>query len=266
MRALLSGEMLKLIRQPGILFWGFVAVPFCVLLFRLSLEMLVVVRTGRGMPGTVDILSSAAKTLSVSGNSVAHLLFAIGIAGVFFTEYRYATWRHLVPRRGRPHLFAAKFLLCLIWLAAGLGLVVFGDMALNLAVSLLSGRGSSGIVVSVDGGLMLAEAFAVAFFELAVLTAVVSAVTILTRSMIAAVIFAFVLTLTVTLLQLYLALSDTADVLPLPASAAAALRDWLLFHGSAEAGQLGLVILFGWLAAMSALGLVVFLRQELTVE
>lgn len=266
MRALLSGEMLKLIRQPAILFWGYLAVPFFVLLFRLGLEMLVFVRTGRGMGDTVDILSSAAKTLSVSGNAVGHLLFAIGIACVFFTEYRYATWRHLVPRCGRPHLFAAKFLICLLCLAAGLVLIVFGDMALNLAVSLLSGRGLSGVAVSFEGGRLLVLAFAIALFELAVLTAVVSALTILTRSMIAAVIFAFVLTLTVTLLQLYLDLANTAEILPLPASAASALRDWLLFHGNAEAGHLGLVVLSGWLAATSALGLVAFSRQQLTSE
>lgn len=264
MKALLSNEMLKLIRQPAILFWGFLAVPFFALLFRLALEMLVFVRTGQSLPQAVDLFLSAAKALSISGNSVGHLLFAIGIACVFSTEYRFSTWRHLVPRSGRPHLYAAKFLLCLLCLAIGLLLLIAGDMALNVMMSLLSGRGLVAITASFDGGLLLIDALAVALLELAVLGAFVAAITIFTRSMIAAVIPAFVLTLASALLQVYL--GNTGEPLPLPASGADALRDWMFFQGNADAAGLGLLILGGWLIAATALGLTGFVRQQLSSE
>jgi hypothetical protein len=142
--------------------------------------------------------------------------------------------------------------------------MIVGDVVLNVTISLLSGRGLSAVTVSLDGARLLIATFAVALLELAVLTAFVSAVTILTRSMIAAVIPAFVLALISALVQLYL--GSTAQPLPLPASGADALRNWLFFQGNAEAAGSGLLILCAWLVAALALGFFAFLRQQLSSE
>ena len=264
MRSLLSSEMLKLAHQRAILFWGFLAVPLLALLFKLIIEGLLFVRMGRQGGGAVDIFVSAAKSLSLSGNSLGQLLYALGIASVFFLEYRYSTWRLLVPRHGRVQLFAAKCLTCLIWLALGLLLAAFGDMLLNVFLAVLKGQGMGGVVISGASFLTLVAAYASALLELIVLTALVATLVIVFRSMIAGVIPAFLLAIGSTVLQLYL--GADADRLPLPSYAAQWLRDWVLAGGSPLAGLAGGAALVGWAVVLFALGLFIFSRQQLATE
>jgi hypothetical protein len=264
MRPLLSSEMLKLGHQRAILFWGFLAVPLLALLFKLIIEGLLFVRMGRQGGGDIDVFLSAAKSLSLSGNSLGQLLYALGIASVFFLDYRYSTWRLLVPRHGRAQLFAAKCLICLLWLAVGLLLAAFGDMLLNVFLSILKGQGMGGVVISWRSVLTFAAAFIAAFLELAVLTALVATLVIVFRSMIAGVIPAFLLAIGATVLQLYL--GADADKLPLPSYAAQWLRDWILAGGSPLAGMVGAAVLVGWAVVLFSLGLIVFSRQQLATE
>lgn len=264
MRSLLSSEMLKLGRQRAILFWGFLAVPLLSLAFKVILEGLLFVRMGHQGGGEVDIFLSAAKSLSISGNSLGQLLYALGIASVFFLEYRYATWRLLVPRQGRIPLFVAKCAICLIWLALGLLLAVLGDMALNVLFSALKGQGLGGVVIRVGSFVTLIAAFAGALLELAVLTALVAVLVVVFRSMIAGVIPAFLLAIGSTVLQLYL--GADADRLPLPSYAAQWLRDWILAGGSPVAGLTGGAVLAGWAVILFAGGLLLFSRQQLAAE
>ncbi len=264
MRPLLSAEMLKLGHQRAILFWGFLAVPLLALLFKLVVEGLLFVRMGRQGGGDVDVFLSAAKSLSLSGNSLGQLLYALGIASVFFLEYRYATWRLLVPRQGRVHLFAAKCLICLFWLALGLLIAAFGDMMLNVLFSVLKGQGTGGLVISGASLVTLAAAFVGALLELAVLTALVATLVIVFRSMIAGVIPAFLLAIGSTVLQLYL--GSDADRLPLPSYAAQWSRDWVLADGSPLAGMAGGAALVGWAVVLFSLGFIVFSRQQMASE
>jgi ABC-2 type transport system permease protein len=100
--------------------------------------------------------------------------------------------------------------------------------------------------------------------ELGVLAALVAALVTFFRSMIAAVIPAFLLAIGSTLLQLYL--GADADRLPLPAYAAQSLRDWLLSGGAPMAALLGLAVLLLWGLVLTAAGLLVFSRQQLATE
>lgn len=268
MMPLVKAELTKLSRQRATLFWGFLAVPIAATLFRLGLQALVVSHSGRVPAPEADFLLSAAKALNVSGNSIAQLLYAIGIASVFYVEYRHSTWRHLVPRFSRLHLWAGKFFACLILLAASLMLTVFGDLIFNIGTALAYGEGIPATAFGPGSASTLVPAFAIAFLELAVLAAFVSAVTILTRSMIAAVIPAFLLPIGATLAQLYFGRSG--DTLPLPSLAAGLLRDWLdapIGITTAQTGALtGLAILTLWLAAAATTGAVAFQRQQLASE
>ncbi|WP_165826221.1 ABC transporter permease [Rhizobium wuzhouense] len=264
MRPLLSAEMLKLSRQPAILFWGFLSVPLVALLFKLVVEGLLFVRLGRQGGEDIDIFLSAAKSLNLSGNSIGQLIYAIGIASLFFLEYRHATWRVLVPRQPRVQLFAAKGLLCLMWLALGLLVAAIGDVAINLGLSVLKGQGSGGPVFSGASFVIFVAAFGVALLELTVLTAFVATLVVFFRSMIAAVIPAFLLAIGSTVLQLYL--GADADRLPLPSYAAQWMRDWVIMGGSPLAGLTGLGVLAGWAIILFALGLYLFSRQQLATE
>lgn len=260
MNPLLSAEMLKLVRQPGILFWGFLAVPLAALLVKLVIAGFIYLRMGR-QSGDVDVFLSAAKSLSLSGNSLGHLLFALGIATVFFLEYRYSTWRLLVPRHPRVQLFAAKLLVCLAWLAFALLLAAAGDIVLTVLFGVLQGQG---LDISASSLIALVAAFGIAFLELAVLASLAALLVVAFRSMIAAVIPAFLLAIGSTLLQLYL--GADADRLPLPGYAAQDLRDWLLAGGTPVAAVIGAAVLLGWFCVLTGFGLAVFSRQQLASE
>ncbi|QEE44727.1 hypothetical protein FVA81_08945 [Rhizobium sp. WL3] len=264
MGTLIPTEMLKLFRQPAILFWGFLVVPLVAVLLKLVIEGFFIIRMGHWGAGDVDLFLSAARSLSLSGNSLGHLLFALGVASVFFLEYRYSTWRLLVPRHARFELYGAKLVVCLAWLALGLLVVALGDVALNLLFSLLKGQPEGALLVSVGSFSLLLAAAGIAFLELAVLASLVALIVVVFRSMIVAVLSAFLLAIGSSLLQLYL--GTDADRLPLPSYAAQALRDWLLAGGSPVSAMLGFAVLVGWLVILTALGLGVFSRQQLAVE
>ncbi|WP_337268706.1 hypothetical protein [Oryzifoliimicrobium ureilyticus] len=264
MMALLRGELLKLSRQPAILFWGFLAAPLFSLLFKAATEGFVLLRSGFTVHGGADVLLSGAKSLGISGNSLAQLLYAMGVASVFFNEYRFSTWRLLVPRTSRTHLLAAKFFACLICLAASLLLTLFGDLALRLALSFLGPPILPPADGPASGVVLIAAAFATAFLELGVLAALVSAITIATRSLIAAVIPAFLLPIAATLLQIYLGQDD--GMLPLTSIAADAIRNWLFSAAPSLPAIEGLGILILWLIAAASLACLIFHRQELASE
>lgn len=260
MNPLLSAEMLKLVRQPGILFWGFLAVPLAALLVKLGITGFVYLRLGP-QSGDVDVFLSAAKSLSLSGNSLGHLLFALGTATVFFLEYRYSTWRLLVPRYPRIKLYAAKLLVCLVWLVFALLLAAVGDSLLTVLFGVLQGRG---LAIEASSLIVLMGAFGIAFLELAVLASLSALLVLAFRSMIAAVIPTFLLAIGSTLIELYL--GADADQLPLPSYAAQDLRDWLLAGGAPVAAMIGAAVLLGWFCILTALGLAVFSRQQLASE
>jgi Flp pilus assembly pilin Flp len=261
MRPIFSGEMLKLVRQLGTLFWGFLAVPLIATLVKLIISGFFYLRVGHQPGGDADLFISAARSVSVSGNSLGHLLYALGIASVFFLEYRYSTWRLLVPRHSRSQLFIAKLLVCLAWLVFGLLLAVVGDMALTLLFAVLQGQG---LVVSTSSLATLVAAFCIAFLELGVLAVLVAALVVGFRSMVAAVIPAFLLAIGSTMLKLYL--GADADRLPSPSYAAETLRDWLLAGGTPMAAMLGLGVLLSWIVILTAVGLALFSRQQMTAE
>ncbi len=264
MSALFRAELFKLVRQPSLLFWGFLSVPVFAMIFKILLDGMVFVRMRQVSPDNVDILMSAAKSLGISGNSLAHLLYAIGIASIFFAEYRFSTWRILVPRASRFQLWAAKYLACLAFLCLSLVLVVISNVLLHIVTTLLFEQRLPNMAIRADSFVTLFLAFMASLLELSVLTAIVAAITTLTRSMIAAVIPAFMLTLGASLVALYV--GPTRNVIPLPSPASEALRDWILSGGPASLGWSGLAILSAWLVVAAAIGGVAFWRQQLSSE
>ncbi|WP_137131690.1 hypothetical protein [Rhizobium sp. FY34] len=264
MRALFFAELQKLSRQPAVLFWGFLSVPLMAVLFRLSLDGLVYLRTGQMTRGEVDLLLSSARLFGVSGNSVGHLFYAIGLSSVVFAEYRFATWRLLVPRASRSQLLAAKYLACLTCLAIGLLLALTANGFVSLVQSLMQGEGLSLLSIRPGSLAVFAGALSIAMLELAVLTSLVFLLTILSRSMFAAVIPVFLLAIGASILQVYL--GPTRELIPLPSLVADAARDWLFSGAAPERALMGLAILTAWLVAATGAGLLAFTRQQLSAE
>ncbi len=242
MRTLLSWRMLKLVRQPALLFWGFLIVPLLSVLLKFAMAASSMFAWASRCRRMSTSSCRPRKSLSVSGNSLGQLLYALGIASVFHLDYRYSTWRLMVPRHARSELYLAKLLLCLGWLGIGLGIVMFGDMALNLLLVLIKGQGGDGVTFSVSSFSILLASSGIAFLELLVLAAMVAGIVILFRSMIAAVLSAFLLAIGSTLLQLYSRIGcrapSVAGVMP-----PRRLRDGVLGGGDPASAWLGLAVL-----------------------
>ncbi|WP_292241360.1 ABC transporter permease [Mesorhizobium sp.] len=264
MNALFSAELLKLQRQPGVLFWGFLSVPAAALAFKVALESFFFLRSGNFPQGHADTLLSAAQSLGIAGNPIAQLLYAIGISSVFFIEYRFSTWRNLVPRAGRIPLLAAKFAVCLLCMVIGLVLTIVGDMILNTALSFLGGGTSSKTPIHASGIFVLSAAFVIAFLELASLAAIVATLTIIFRSMIAAVIPVFLVGITCSILQAYFGAAIAN--LPMPSIAADTGRAWLFAGAEGQFGTAGFGTLLAWFLAVAVIGSVAFWRQSLSTE
>lgn len=263
MMALLSGELSKMLRQPGALFFGFFGIVLLTIAFKSGLEVLAFWRMGRHSVGEIDLLLSAAKSMSISGNTLGHLLYAIGIGTVFATEYRYATWRLLVPRHSRLQLYASKFFVCLVWLSASLAFSGVGDIVLNLLRAALHGQGTT-IAVSASSAWLLILAFLAGLLELAVLAAFVGLITMVFRSMMPAIILAFLMIVGACMVQLYL--GSDADALPVPSYCAEFIRNWITSGGSVEQAMFGTLSLLLWLVLLFAAGAFYFQRQQLVSE
>lgn len=264
MNALFTAELLKLQRQPGVLFWGFLSVPAAALAFKIALESFFFLRSGNVPQGHADTLLSAAQSLGIAGNPIAQLLYVIGVSSVFFIEYRFSTWRNLVPRAGRIPLLAAKFAVCLLCMVIGLVLTVVGDMILNTALSFFGDGTSSKPPIQASGILVLSAAFVVAFLELGSLAAIVATLTIIFRSMIAAVVPVFLVGITCSILQAYFG-AAIANV-PLPSIAADTARAWLLGGTDGQLGITAVGTLLAWFVVIAVIGSVAFWRQPLNTE
>lgn len=264
MNALFSAELLKLQRQPGVLFWGFLSVPAAALAFKIALESYFFLRSGNFPQGHVDTLLSAAQSLGIAGNPIAQLLYMIGASSVFFIEYRFSTWRNLVPRAGRIPLLAAKFAVCLLCIVSGLVLTVVGDIILNTSLNSLGDGANSKIPIQASGILVLSAAFVIAFLELASLAAITVTFTIIFRSMIAAVVPVFLVGITCSILQAYFG-AAIANV-PMPSFAADAARAWLFAGADGQFGIAGFATLLAWFLVIAVVGSVAFWRQPLNIE
>lgn len=261
--SLVLAELTKLSRQRGAAFWGFLAIPLLMTIITCALASV-------GNPGggiaEVRGVRSLLRSLSVAGNPIGQLFYAVGAAAIFAVEYRHAGWRHLVPRRSRSALMLAKFAAWTILCAVSLALVAAGDLFANLILPWL--RGSSPVIADWSGaapGAILLMAL-LALTELAILGGTVALVTVVTRSAMPAILVPFLAALACAAAQTQF--SGTG--IPLPAFAADTLRAIIAAPFESGAPQANILveiaILAGWLAATIGLSFAWFERQDLTSE
>lgn len=263
MLLLIRSEAQKILCQRSLFAAGFLVVPAFALLVKILMQFMIFRRAGvQDFPQDVDILAEAAQSFSVSGNTLAHLFFALGVASIFVVEYRFSTWRHLVPRRSRFELWLAKFLVAGLCLAMSLFLVALGNLVLTALMAMVGERPVS-LLLQAKSMLPFGLAFLTAMLELLVLAALTATLTMALRSSMAAVLIAFLLTLATVLLQAYLGPSQ--ELWWLPSEAANQMREALATSQSQKFLASG-AVLVGWLLVAGGLGAAVFARQELATE
>lgn len=264
MKALISAELLKLRRQPAVLFWCFLAAPVSVLGLRIAFESVMFMRFGELPQGSTDFAISAARALGIAGNPISQLLYAIGVSTVFFSEYRYSTWRNLVPRGGRFPPLIAKCAACLLCTIVALALTAAGDVCFNATLSFVAGDIQDQQATAPDGGRVLAASFAVALLELSALGLTVATITIAFRSMTAAIVPVFIVAVGAWVLHAYL--GQAVLLLPLPSLAADAVRAWLFDGADGRFAVAGVTTLLAWCVAAAGIGGALFWRQPLASE
>ena len=261
------GELYRARRNRAVLFWAYWAVPLALVLFGAALDLIALVHL-RGAPGQRSFADVAAAPLYLAGNPFVHILYAAGAASLVAGEYRWETWRLIVPRSRRSLLIGAK-LLVFAWLA-GLALLfaLVGSTGLRALAQGLSG-GLERWTVDAATLLRLAAAFGASLLEILVLGAFVAIAAVRTRSVLAATLVGFGASLALTLALEYLGpLPPASPALALPPFAGDVVRDWA---GSgrgdlASPAMTGLAALALWAALLSAAAMLAFRRQDLARE
>lgn len=262
--SLVISELVKLSRQRGAAFWGFLAIPLLLTIITCALSS--VGNPGGGTAEVRAVRSLLRSLSSAGGNPIVQLFYAVGAAAIFAVEYRYSGWRHLVPRRSRSALMLTKFGAWMIACAASLTLVVAGDLFANLIVPWL--RGSAPVIAdwsgAAPGAILLMVLLALA--ELAILGGFVALIAVVTRSAMPAILVPFLAAMACAAAQTQF--SGTG--IPLPAFAADTLRAIVASPFESYTLQANalveIAILAGWLAATIGLTFALFERQDLTSE
>jgi ABC-2 type transport system permease protein len=270
MRVPLSAELLKQRGQRGTLAWGFAAAPAFATFLAFTLELAVPVAAGAPLSVSVHPIRSAMRSLSIAGDPVAQLFYAIGAAAFFAVEYRCATWRHVVPRNSRAALLVSKMLGFGLCAGASLVLLVAGDLAASLIPALTRGFALSDAPPATLANLALA--FGTSFLELLALGGTVALLAVVTRSATGAFMAAFLLSATLATCESLLRISgDQLAMLPLPPLDADAIRSWISADAanpgaSGASAGLAAASLAGWFALTFGTAIFLFNRQDLTAE
>lgn len=269
MTALIRAELLKLRRQRGATFWGFLAMPLLLILLAIALDASV----RPDAAGLIEIhpVRAVLRALAAAGNPVVQLFFAVGAGALFALEYRHATWRLLVPRRSRHRLLIAKLIAFVLAAAASLVLLGAGNLISLYAMPLLRGGQPFTMEAIGEGTAAIALAFAVSMLELATLAALVAMMAVITRSTMGAILPPFLLMLASASAQVYFG-SGPGSLLGLPGAAADRLRAGIaISFDSGEAlttdqAIVALAIALAWFVIPMAAAMLLFSRQDLASE
>lgn len=267
--SLVRAELIKLLHQRGALFWGFFALPFVLILLAIALDGSV----DPGKTGTIEIhpVRVVLHALAMGGNPIAHLFFAVGAGALFALEYRYATWRLLVPRRRRSGLLLAKLIAFLVLASFSLLLVSLGNLISIYAVPWFRG-GHPFTTEPLDAGIIaIASTFVVSILELAALAAMVALMAVLTRSTLGAILPPFLLAIGSSTAEAYLG-NGPGSLIALPGAANDQLRSILSigFDGNEALPSaqpvLAVAIAIAWFVLPLGIALFLFARQDLAGE
>lgn len=274
MISVLRAEAMRLAANRSALIWGFLAVPLIVLVFGIAVNAFVAVATPQARAvGRAPLLADAIAALGAAGNPIWHLFFIMGAGVIFAGEYRWETWRYLVPRARRADLILGKmaafaaFAACSVMLMALAGLIVAiaGAFLSQAAPAALADPGRAWAAFAMMAGIGVLHLCAIAS-----LTALVS---VLTRSLLAAllVVFLFGFAQAVFAGVFGASASDPRFIAAMPNLAAGTARA-LAAHvagdpdATGQYGALALGLLVCWIVVPLGAAVAVFQRQDLSQE
>ena len=266
----IGAELLKQSRQRVLLFWGFLAVPMFATLAAFALELSMAGAHSLAAALEVHPIRSAMRAVAIGGNPIAQLFFAIGAAALFTVEYRYSSWRHVVPRCSRPRLMLAKLAVFALLAALSLALICAGDGLASLVLPLTKGVPMTDAPPATAAALL--AAWLTSWLELMALAGLVALMAVGTRSTLGAILPPFLLSMAAAFAESYfVSASGVVAPVPLPTFAADSIRAWLWSQGPeaaafAPGALIGAIVLPIWILASFGVAMAIFQRQDLAEE
>lgn len=265
----IRAEAFKLTRNRWTLFWAFGLAPVATLVIGVADASLA--RSMNAIIAPASPVRNFLGALATPANMLVQLLLIAGASVMFAGEYRWQTWRAIVPRSRRSALIGAKFLVfagfasASMIACAAMGFVVANYEQVVLHVPATWPRQGSGLGAALGLGFVASLGQALVAGGLAALTAVA------TRSMLASVIAPLVLLAGAQLAATRVDLTTAhAEWALLPNLAAQGLREAgakAMLDPDAVGVQLaapGAAALLVYVVALMGLTLLVFQRQDLT--
>jgi ABC-2 type transport system permease protein len=190
----LRSEILKLTKNRWSMFWAFGFVPLFTLLMGLLFETFVRT-TGNGpLANITSPMNVTLDGLSAFNNSFLQIFPIAGAAILFAGEYRWETWRAILPRNQRSAILVAKLLTFGLAIAAGIILSGIGGWLVStydllvLHAAPRAPRAGPGEVV-----IALLVAFGGSFLQAMAVATLVMFAAVVSRAMIASIIAPFMI-------------------------------------------------------------------------
>lgn len=263
-----NAEIFKLSRNRWTLFWAFGFMPVFGLVSGLIEETAVRAYVGDVLP-YANPIRSAFDGLGTMQSSIFQIFAIVGAAILFAGEYRWETWRAILPRNDRTAIMFAKLALFALAAAACILACGLGRWIVGLYDAMLTGEAQS--PANPVSGLLVG--FAAAFLQIMVTGALVMLVSVVSRSLMAAIVGPLVMLVAVDLSAIRFRL-ETGELwlAALPNFAGRAMRELGLAQmGEPDAIGLhlaapGAIAMMAWTALLTIAAIVVFQRQDLSRE
>jgi ABC-2 type transport system permease protein len=267
-------ETLKLRANRSVLLWGFVAAPLITFAFGLGGSLFVWATVPMaGAVGRPPLLTDMTGALSAAGNPIWHVFYIMAAATLFAGEYRWETWRFIVPRNRRRDLLAGKLAAFAAFAAASIALILIAGLAVTMIDAVLHRAGAAAHPDPAAGWAAFLMMYAVGLAQLCAVASITALVAVITRSLLGAVMTVFLLGLAQAMFigMFGEAAGDPRFIAALPNLAAGTARDWAAqIAGDPDAsstyGPLAAAALLAWIAAPIAAAMAIFSRQDLAQE
>lgn len=265
----MRAELERLRRDGRLLFWGFLSVPCAFLLFQLAtmlfFRLAVVIDVGHG-----DGVGDVTHALAIGGNLLAGIFLAGGAAGLMAGDYRWETWRYLIPRSGRTPLIVGKFLVFVLMAALMVALVGVAAIVLSVFEAALWRHPMPHFDGLMAASVPLAAAFLSSVLKVAIWGALAALLAVITRSPVATLssVSVIIVIEAVTAGRLSLEHLSPAQQLAVPSLAVDMLLRWSAGDGGSDGiwPLLSCLSLAGTAAALLVAAMALFHWQDLARE
>lgn len=265
-------EGMRFLRQRGAILWGYGFMPALGLVISIATAFFVRTHIHTKMPGATLVGDSILHQIQGASSPPNQFFVLLAAAALFAGDYRWESWRLFTPRNSRMNLLLGKLGIYALASAGGLLLLSLAGLLQSVLGAAIDG---SNLAFPPLGGPFLGRlglGLATGWLDLMLLGELALLTAVLTRSNIAAVMVPFALFCVQAIAMSLLPGTTRIDpplkyLLALPSLSVDMLRGTPAPFGEHGANPLvAAVIVAGWLAAMLALALWLFQRQDLTRE